>query len=111
VKAFPLSNRELAQPKHGLSRQLAGPPINYVTSPPRILLQESRDSSLYAKTIYHSQWRNWRGAEERIHPPLAIWMWKPDRHLKWYFGFSIRLAFSRLLFLRAFRFIFRWFRV
>jgi len=61
VKAFPLSNRELAQPKHGLSRQLAGPPINYVTSPPRILLQESRDSSLYAKTIYHSQWRNWRG--------------------------------------------------
>jgi len=34
----------------------------------RILLQLSRDSLLHVNTIYHSQWRNWRGTEGRIAP-------------------------------------------
>ena len=44
-------------------------------------------------------------------PPLAIQMWKPGRHLKWYFSFCIPLVFSRLLFFCVSRIIFRWFRV
>jgi len=64
VKLFP-PFLPLTQPKLRLIRQLATSPINKLR-PVRIVLQLSWDSLLYVNTIYHSQWRNWRGAGSRI---------------------------------------------
>jgi len=46
----------------------SGPPTSEAKPPVRILLQWSRNSFLYAITIYHSQWHNWRGQRGELPP-------------------------------------------